>query len=92
MSESFEERAHGNLVRRNEEKIRENAERIQEHIGYVLQRIAAGHVASTGLYARDIAASAQEIVTRVAALEAVEELKGIYDSAAESHNPTGSNQ
>lgn len=78
--DDFQARALGSLTKRHEARIRENAERIREHIGYVLQRIDAGRADATGLYARDIAASAQEIVTRVAALEAIGEAVGIFSS------------
>lgn len=81
--DDFQARALGNLSKRHEDKIRENAKRIQEHIGYALQRIDAGRADATGLYARDIAASAQEIVSRVAALEAIGEAVGILETGSE---------
>ena len=78
--DDFQARALGSLTKRHEDKIRENAERIREHTGYVLQRIDAGRADSVSLYARDIATSAQEIVSRVAALEAIGEAAGIFSS------------
>jgi hypothetical protein len=78
----FEARATASLIKRHEDLIRENAERIREHIGYAISRIDSGHAASVELYARDIARDAQEIVSRVAALDAISDLKGIHDSGA----------
>ena len=40
--DKFHERAIGNLRDRHETQITENAERIRDHIGYVLKRIEAG--------------------------------------------------
>lgn len=80
MRDAQTERALGSLHQRHEEKIGELAERIQEHVGYVLHRVSSGHAATAGLYAQDIAASAQEIVTHVAALEAIGETLGIFDA------------
>lgn len=77
----FEARATANLIKRHEDKIRENAARIQEHIGYVIDRVDGGHAASVELYARDVARGAQEILARVAALEAIKDLTGIQDSS-----------
>jgi hypothetical protein len=69
--DDFHARALKTLRERHESQIRENARRIQEHIGYVLQRAENGHADTVGLYAEDIAASAQRIVARVAALGAI---------------------
>ena len=49
------------LQKRHESLIAEQAERIQEHAGYVMERIEAGRADSVGMYAEDIAASAQRI-------------------------------
>lgn len=68
---------------RHETQIRENAERIKEHIGYVLARLDKGRPDSAGLYAEDIAASARRIVSCVAALEAVAEVTAIYESTGD---------
>jgi hypothetical protein len=62
-----------NLRARHASQIRENAERISEHIGYVLKRLDGGRPDSVGLYAEDIEASARRISKGVAALEAISE-------------------
>jgi hypothetical protein len=69
-----------NLKERHESQIRENTERIQEHIGYVLKRLDAGRSDSVGLYAEDIEASARRIVSRVVALEAITDAIGILET------------
>lgn len=43
-----------NLRDRHESRITENAERIREHIGYLLKRIGDGRADATGMYAADI--------------------------------------
>jgi hypothetical protein len=78
--DDFQARALKNLKERHESQIRENAERIQEHIGYVLKRLDAGRSDYVGLYAEDIEASARRIVSRVAALEAITEAVGILET------------
>ena len=81
MRETFEARVLRILRERHESQISENAGRIRDHIGYVLKRVEAGHADSTGMYAEDIAASVKRILRSVAALEAIKEACGIYDSA-----------
>lgn len=71
--DDFHARAIRNLRERHESQITENAERVREHIGYVMKRIEAGRIDSVGLYAEDIAASMRRILTSVAALEAIRE-------------------
>jgi hypothetical protein len=78
--DDFHARALKNLRERHESQIRENAERIREHIGYVLKRLDAGRADSVGLYAEDIEASVRRIVSRVAALEAITETAGIIET------------
>ena len=80
MADQFTERALRNLRERHETAIRQNAERIQEHIGYVLKRLDGGNVTSVSHYANGIAADAREIVNRLSALEGMADVKGIYDS------------
>jgi hypothetical protein len=75
--DDWQTRALGNLRKRHEDKIRQDAERIQEYIGYVLARIDGGNVTSVTHHARGIASDAQEIVSRLAALEAIGETVGI---------------
>lgn len=81
--DNFQARALGNLRRRHEDKIRQNAEHIQEYIGYVLTRLDAGNVTSVTHHAVGIASDAQEIVTRLAALEAIAEAAGILEAAGD---------
>lgn len=78
--DDFQARALGNLRKRHEDKIRQNAEQIQEYIGYLLARLDSGNVTSVSHQARGIASDAQEIVSRLAALEAVTEAAGILES------------
>jgi hypothetical protein len=81
--DKLQERQLANLRKRHEDKIREAAERIQEHVGYVLARIEHGAAGSTGHYAAGIAADAHEIVTRLAALDGAAETAGIFDAGCE---------
>lgn len=78
--DEFQARALKSLKERHEGQIRENAERIREHIGYVLKRLDAGRADSVGLYAEDIEASVRRIASRVAALEAITEATGIFEA------------
>lgn len=80
MADKFQERAAKSVQARHESQIRENAERIREHAGYLLARLDKGRPDSVGLYADDIAASARRIVSCVTALEAVAEVSAIYES------------
>lgn len=81
MAGRFQDRAVAGVRSRHESQIRENAERIREHAGYLIARLDKGRPDSVGLYAEDIAASARRIVTSVAALEVVTELSATYESA-----------
>ena len=78
--EEFQQRALKNLRARHENKITQLAESIQEEIGYVLNRIGGGNVSSAGHYAGSIATDAQDIVTRLAALEALGDAIGIFEA------------
>ncbi len=78
--DAFQERALRNLRERHENKISQLAESIQEEIGYILARIGSGALASVGHYARSVATDAQEIVTRLAALEALGDAVGIIEA------------
>lgn len=75
--DSFHQRALKNLRDRHETQITENAERVREHIGYVLKRIEAGRADAVGLYAQDIAASIERVRLSVAALETLNETTAI---------------
>jgi hypothetical protein len=79
--DDFQARALRNLHERHESQISENAERIRDHIGYVLKRIEAGRADATGMYAEDIAASVGRILRSVAALEALGEAAEISETA-----------
>lgn len=78
--DDFQTRALKNLKGRHEDKIRQDAERIREYIGYVLARLDSGNVASVAHYARDVASDAREIVPRLTALEAISEAVGIIET------------
>jgi hypothetical protein len=73
--DDFSKRAIGNLNDRHREKAKAEAEQIREYAGYLLRDLEAGRVSST--YARSILDSAQAVVVRLAALEAVKETTGI---------------
>lgn len=75
--DGFQARQIKNLRERHEVRILENALRVQEHIGYVLQRIEKGRTDSVGMYAEDIAASVERIRSSVASLEALREALAI---------------
>lgn len=81
--DDFQARAIGSLRARHESRIAEQAERIKEHIGYVLKRIEAGRASATGMYADDIAASARRILLSVVALETLSEAGEILATADE---------
>lgn len=78
--DEFQQRALKSLRERHENKITQLAESIQEEIGYVLLRIGSGNASSTGHYAGSIATDAQEIVTRLAALEALGDAVDIFEA------------
>jgi hypothetical protein len=71
MNDSSQAAVIQNLRERHATQIRENAERISEHIGYLLKRLDAGRPDSVGLYAEDISSAARRISLGVAALEAI---------------------
>jgi hypothetical protein len=79
--DDFQTRATGRLRERHEKAILENARRIHEHIGYVLDRIEGGNPASVGHYARGIAADAHEIESRVNVLEGIADAIGILETS-----------
>jgi len=87
--DDFHARALNSLRARHESLIRDQAERIQQHIGYVIKRLDAGRSDSVGMYAEDIEASARRIVARVTALEAVADAVGILETRAEDSAPAG---
>lgn len=86
--DDFHTRTTGNLRARHETQITENAERMRDHIGYVLGRIESGRPETVGLYAADIAASAQRILLAVAALETLEETMKILETSGEPAKET----
>ena len=79
--DDFHARALKSLRGRHENKIRQAAENVREIAGYVLRDLDAGR---TGLrYATDIATDAQDIVRRLAALEAMGEAVSILETTDE---------
>jgi hypothetical protein len=78
--DDFQTRALGNLKKRHEGRIRHDAERIREYIGHLLARLDSGNVISVSHHARGIAADAQDIVSRLAVLEAIGEAVGILET------------
>ena len=87
--DDFQTRATGNIRKRHESRITEQAERVREHIGYVLKRIEAGRADSVDMYAEDIAASIQRIQLSVAALETLKETTEIMATSDEPPKETG---
>jgi hypothetical protein len=83
LPDKFHQRAITSLRERHEKQIREDAERIQEHIGYVLRRIGQDQTHSAGLYIADIAAAASRMGQHIAALEAIDEGLAILVTADE---------
>jgi hypothetical protein len=81
--DDFQTRAVKNLRERHEYVIQENAERIREHIGYVLARVEKGQPGSVGLYAQDIATSVQRILGSVTALETAKEITDVMATSDE---------
>lgn len=85
--DDFQTRALNNLRQRHTDKIRQAAEHIRDYAGYVLRNLDSGN--TTSYYVRDIASDAQELVTRFAALEAIEETAGILEASDEPAKETG---
>jgi hypothetical protein len=81
--DDFHKRALKSLRSRHEETIRASAKTIQDEIGYLLRDLD-GERSTPGHYARRIAAAAQEIVTRNAALEAINDTTEILATADET--------
>lgn len=82
--DDFHARALKSLREQHEKNIWQAAEEIQEYIGYVLARAAKGvSGALIGSYASTIATDAQEIVTRLAALEAMKDATEILETRDE---------
>jgi len=82
--DDFQARLIENLKKRHEGQIRKAAERIAEHIGYVLQRLDSGQPMSAEHYARSIEADAHEMRERIRALDAIEETLGVLAEGGES--------
>jgi len=83
--DDFHARALKSLRERHENKIRQAAEEIQAYTSYVLARLDKDAGGSTiGHYASSIATGAQEIVVRLAALEAMQDATGILETRDES--------
>lgn len=74
--DDWQARAMQNLTKRHEDAVRENAERIQEHIGFMMTRLDTPAL-PVAHFAAGIAASAQEIVRRCAVLDALTEATDI---------------
>jgi hypothetical protein len=72
------------IRKRHEDRITEQAERIKQHIGYVLKRIEAGRADSVGIYAEDIEHSARRMLLSVVALVTLTETDAILKSGGES--------
>ena len=73
--DDWQARAMQDLTKRHEDAIRENAERIQQLIGYVMTRLDDGHPVSH--FAEGIAVAAQDIVRRRTVLDALTEATDI---------------
>jgi hypothetical protein len=86
--DDFQTRALKDLRDRHEGEIRRLATSIQEEIGYLIRDLDHQH-ATPGHYARRVATDAQEIVTRVAALEALGDAVGIFETSDEPAKENG---
>lgn len=73
----WQTRAAGSIRTRHESKIRELAEDIIANAGYILADLDRDRVPVL----RNLLADAQQISSRVAALEAIKELTEVYESA-----------
>jgi hypothetical protein len=76
---NFKDRAYESIRGRHVAKVRELAESIQANAGYVLADLDRGRIPR----ARNLPDDTRELDRRLAVLEALEELKGIYDADAE---------
>lgn len=77
----FEERAYKSIRARHITKVRQLAESIRDGAGYVLADLDRG---DTFLHGHNIAEDAAELRRRLDVLDALKELKGIYDSGEKS--------
>jgi hypothetical protein len=78
MSETFEDRYYRNTRARHLDQLRKLATNIQESAGYALARLDQDAIPQTYSLTEDV----RDFVTRVAVLDALSELKGVYDSAS----------
>lgn len=69
MSEKLSE-----LRAQHAKQIREEAERVREFAGYVISRVESGHADTIGLYAADITASGQRMMTSCATIQGLDVL------------------
>jgi 3-methyladenine DNA glycosylase AlkC len=75
----FEERAYKSIKSRHMVKVRELAEAIQANAGYVIADLDRARIPRS----RSLPDDVRELDRRLNILEALEELKDIYDSASE---------
>jgi hypothetical protein len=75
--DTWQERQITSLRQRKAGAIREDAERIQEHIGYVLARLDKGRPDAVSEYAADITAAIGRLSRSAAALAALDEAREI---------------
>lgn len=86
----FQRRALDNLTGRHTRRAKAEAERVREYAGWLIRDLDAGRLPNH--HARDLLASAQEIVARLSALEAIGETTGILvpeDKEGEGHATAG---
>jgi hypothetical protein len=80
----FEQRAYESIRARHITKVRQLAESIRDGAGYVLADLDRG---DTFLHGHNIAEDAAELRRRLDVLDALKELKGIYESGAIGAQP-----
>jgi hypothetical protein len=81
--DDFQKRMLDSLTGRHEDKIRQSAEHIREHAGYVLRDLGpvnAGKPRATSHYAAGMLGDALEMVSRFAALDAIVDVIGFMGS------------
>jgi len=77
--EPYEQRAYQNMRQRRIDKIRQVAGRIEEYAGYILRDLEHGRPLQH--YAGGLLDDAQDLVTAFAEIEAMHEVKEVFDAA-----------
>jgi hypothetical protein len=84
MQDTHTKRALNSIRERHAAKARQSAERIQEHAGYILRQLDKGEIP----YYYHLVDDAVELERRIAALNEVKDVVGIFDAQDADEEPT----